>query len=859
MALLRILATRTPVVSVSARRASSSAAIVKYKKFGDLSVHPSLVTFVERDVLPGTSIGPARFWAGMDAIVRGLSPKNAALLARRDALQSEIDAWHARNPAPFEAAEYTKFLHAIGYLTPDATGSFELRTSAVDDEIATLAGPQLVCPADNARFLLNAANARWGSLFDALYGTNAVPGMPEATKARYCAARGAAVHAEVHDLLDELFPLSECAWAEVTGLLASRAGELCATRGATGDYARGREGAAGLRDPAQFVAHSSSEDGTELSLLLTHNGLHVELVVRPGDTSRHPAGLVDVRIESALSTIVDLEDSACTVDAEDKVAAYANWLGLMRRSLSAPLLKDGMLTERRLAPPRTWGSAAAGGREGGSAAADGGVTLPGQALLLCRNVGMHMMTDAVLACGRPVPEHFVDALVTAACAVHDTQLSREALIQQRRGGDAARRAPRAVNSAAGSIYVVKPKMHGPDECAHAVQLFGLVEKVLNLPEETIKLGLMDEERRTSLNLAACMREMQGRLFFVNTGFLDRTADEIHTSMAAGAVLPKKRIKEATWFGAYESGNVRAALLSGVVGRAQIGKGMWAEPDDMAAMLATKGAQLSAGASTAWVPSPTAATLHALHYLRSSVADIHTAALAKATDEQRAEAAAGAEGAKGAALRARLLTPPLLGGDALSAVEVQAELDNNAQGLLGYVARWVGSGVGCSKVPDLQGVQLMEDRATLRISSQHLANWLRHGVATETQVIETLRRVAVLVDEQNAADPDYRPMSPAYSSPEWRAALELVFSGCSAPNGYTEESLTRWRRARKEADAAALRDDVESSRLNLALLREAGERPPAAAEAVLAGEGPQALATYRQGHSMGGASYYSGGV
>jgi len=853
MALLRILASRTPVVSASARRAASSAAIVKYKKFGDLSVHPSLVTFVERDVLPGTSIGPARFWAGLDAIVRGLSPKNAALLARRDALQSEIDGWHARNPAPFDAAEYSKFLHAIGYLTPDATGTFELRTSAVDDEIATLAGPQLVCPADNARFLLNAANARWGSLFDALYGTNAVPGMPEATKARYCAARGAAVHAEAHDLLDDLFPLSDCPWAEVTGLVAS-GGELCATRGATGDYARGREGAAGLRDPSQFVAHSTSKDGAELSLLLRRNGLHVELVLRPGDTSRHPAGLVDVRLESALSTIVDLEDSACTVDAEDKVAAYANWLGLMNRSLSAPLLKEGVLTERRLAPPRTWASAASGGEEGG-VAAEGGVTLPGQALLLCRNVGMHMMTDAVLACGRPVPEHFVDALVTAACAVHDTQRSREALIQQRRGGDTARQAPRAVNSAVGSVYVVKPKMHGPDECAHAVQLFSLVEKVLGLPEETIKLGLMDEERRTSLNLAACMREMQGRLFFVNTGFLDRTADEIHTSMAAGAVLPKKRIKEATWFGAYESGNVRAALLSGVVGRAQIGKGMWAEPDDMAAMLATKGAQLTAGASTAWVPSPTAATLHALHYLRSSVAEIHSAALAEATEEQRAEAEAGTAGAAGAALRARLLTPPLLGGDALSAAEVQAELDNNAQGLLGYVARWVGSGVGCSKVPDLQGVQLMEDRATLRISSQHLANWLHHGLATEAQVIETLRRVAVLVDGQNAADPDYRPMSPAYSSPEWRAALELVFSGCTAPNGYTEESLTRWRRARKETDAAALRDDVEASRLNLALLREAGERPPA--EAVLAGE--QELATYRQGHSMGGASYYSGGV
>ena len=854
MTLLRVLASRTPVVSGGARRAASSAAMVNYKKFGDLSVHPSLVAFVEKDVLPGTSVGPARFWAGLDAIVRGLSPKNAALLARRDALQSEIDAWHAQHPAPFDAAQYAKFLHAIGYLTPDATGSFALRTSEVDDEIARLAGPQLVCPADNARFLLNAANARWGSLFDALYGTNAVPDMPAATKARYCAARGAAVHAEVHALLDDLFPLTDCNWAEVTGLVASGA-ELCATRGATGDYARGREGAAGLRDPAQFVGHSTSQNGAETSLLLTHNGLHVELVVRPGDTSRHPAGLVDVRLESALSTIVDLEDSACTVDAEDKVAAYSNWLGLMQRSLSAPVLKDGVLTERRLAPPRTWTSA--GGEKGG-------VSLPGQALLLCRNVGMHMTTDAVLACGRPVPEHFVDALVTAACALHDTQRTRDALISQRKGADGARPATRAANSAAGSIYVVKPKLHGPEECAHNVQLFGLVEKVLGLPAETIKLGLMDEERRTSLNLAACMREMQGRLFFVNTGFLDRTADEIHTSMDAGPVLPKKRIKEAPWFGAYESGNVRTALLSGVVGRAQIGKGMWAEPDDMASMLATKGSQLAAGASTAWVPSPTAATLHALHYLRASVADVHRAALAKAADEQQAEAAAGAEGAAGAALRARLLTPPLLAaGEALSAEEVQAELDNNAQGLLGYVARWVGSGVGCSKVPDLHGVQLMEDRATLRISSQHIANWLRHGIATETQVVDTLRRVALLVDEQNAADPDYRPMSPEYSSPEWRAALELVFNGCNAPNGYTEESLTRWRRARKEVDAASLRADVEANRLNLALLREAGAEPGANPEGASPPqepiEGQQELDSYRQGHSMGGASYYSGGV
>jgi malate synthase len=836
--------------------------LAEYKQFGDLSVHPSLVAFVEKDVLPGTSIGPSRFWAGLDAIVRGLSPKNAALLARRDALQREIDAWHVKHPAPFDAQEYDAFLHSIGYLTPDAAGSFELRTSGVDDEIATLAGPQLVCPADNARFLLNAANARWGSLFDALYGTNAVPSLPGDRGGGYDHVRGSAVRAEAYNLLDEIFPLAGCAWAEVTGLEVAD-GVLRATST--------EDGAVELCEPAQFVGHATAADGAELSLLLKRHGLHVELLVRPGDASspHNRMGLADVRLESALSTIVDLEDSACTVDAEDKVAAYSNWLGLMKRSLSAPLLKAGTLTERTLAPPRSWSAAADVARGHAGAAAGAELSLQGQALLLCRNVGMHMLTDAVLAGGKPVPEHFVDALVTTACGIHDVQRARDRLIAQRRGGVGVRPSPQAANSAGGSIYVVKPKMHGPEECAHAVALFGLVEKVLHLPHETVKLGLMDEERRTSLNLAACMRQMDGRLFFVNTGFLDRTADEIHTSMAAGAVLPKQGIRQAAWLDAYERGNVRAALLSGVVGRGQIGKGMWAEPDNMAAMLTTKGAQLEAGASTAWVPSPTAASLHALHYLRASVADVHRASLAELAVEG---------GGAGAALRARLLAPPLMGGGTLSAAEVQLELDNNAQGLLGYVARWVGQGVGCSKVADLHGVQLMEDRATLRISSQHIANWMAHGVVTERQVVETLRRVAVLVDEQNADDAAYRPMAPAFTSPEWRAALELVFRGRAAPNGYTEESLTRWRRARKAADAAEqaaeyseLRDDVESCRLDQALLREAGAttgtygynrsllRTATQGAAPLAKQKQEELAAYRQGHSMGGASYYSGGV
>ena len=780
--------------------------------------------------------------------MRSLSPKNAALLARRDALQSQIDAWHVENPVP-QPAEYSKFLHDIGYLRADASGTFQLETSGLDAEVGSIAGPQLVCPADNARFLLNAANARWGSLFDAFYGTNAVPDMPGVRGGAYDAVRGEGVHAAVHDLLDELFPLSAKGWAQVTGLQVHE-GQLRASQGAD---------AVALRDPKQFVGHNSSEsESGELSLLLKKHGLHLELVVRPGDTSRHPAGLTDVRLESALSTICDLEDSACAVDADDKVVAYANWLGLMKRTLTAPLVKGGVLTERRLAPPRRW--AAAGG-------ADNDVLhLPGQALLLCRNVGMHMHTDAVMSFGRPVPEHFVDALVTATAALHDTQRHRDRMIAQRRDGNNAAR-PTACNSAEGSIYVVKPKMHGPEECALAVNLFATVEKVLGLPAATIKLGLMDEERRTSVNLAACMDELRERLFFVNTGFLDRTADEIHTSMAAGAVLPKAQIKAAPWYAAYESSNVRAALRAGVVGRAQIGKGMWAEPDDMAAMLASKGAQLEAGASTAWVPSPTAATLHALHYLRSSVASTHQSMLAKSEAEDA--------DAIGAALRAGLLTPPLMGPDVqLSAAEVQAELDNNAQGLLGYVSRWVGQGVGCSKVPDLVGTQLMEDRATLRISSQHLANWLKHSVVSEHQVVETLRRVAVLVDEQNAHDADYKPMAPGFCTPEWYAALDLVFKGCETANGYTEDTLSHWRRSRKELDLALqaaheakLREDIDAGELNQAMRealgREAevgqqqGAPPWVVDQAGVVSKDD--LEKYRRGHSMGGNSYYSGGI
>ena len=558
----------------------------------------------------------------------------------------------------------------------------------------------------------------------------------------------------------------------------------------------------GLAQPERLVGVGGDRDGGgRWSLLLKKNELHAELVFdasaaramasagvsSDGKASR--AGLVDLRLESCVSTICDFEDSACTVDVDDKVGAYANWLGLMKRTITAELpgAADGAAgATRRLNPPRVWACPATGGE----------VTLPGQSLLLARNVGMHMETDMVVTSdAQPVPEHFVDALVTVACALHDV-----------RGAGAAGAA--GANSRAGSVYIVKPKMHGPEEVALACELFSRVEDVLGLPRHTVKMGVMDEERRTSSNLAACIAAASERLVFVNTGFLDRTADEIHTAMLAGPARPKAATKASVWYAAYEAGNVDTSLTRGLVGRAQIGKGMWAEPDDMRTMLATKGAQLDAGASCAWVPSPIAGTLHALHYLRTSVAE---------TQARLGAAAAAASDDDALRRQADLLTPPVMSAaeaGALSAEEVQAELDNNAQGLLGYVVRWVGLGVGCSKVPDLSGKQLMEDRATLRISSQHIANWLHHGVVSEEQVVETLKRVAVVVDGQNAADPLYKPFAPSFDSPEWEASLELVFNGLNAPNGYTEPSLTKWRRERKAIDAEEARraaQDKESER------------------------------------------------
>jgi len=714
---------------------------------------------VDQKLLPGTRVESRDFWWGLDSIVKDLHGENATLLEKRDRLQRQVDEWHRAHPAPFSEAEYTAFLRDIGY-HEGAPPAFTIETQNVDAEIASVAAPQLVCPVDNARFVLNAANARWGSLLDALYATNALPGLPGQPSGGYDAERGAAVFVAAHRILDELFPLTVGTWDEVNSRRVVD-GTLLTGLSHHGHnvWAAEAHAEASLRERDSLLGFTVDASGS-LSVCLQRNGLRLEIVVdRAADGRGHKAGIVDLRLESALSTICDFEDSACTVDAEDKVAAYSNWLGLMNRSLSVPIRS----TERTLNPTRYL--------DGPS----GKVELPGQALLLARNVGMHMHTDMVTTTHGgarqpvPVPEHFVDAMVTAAAALHDV-----------RGG--------RVNSRAGSIYIVKPKMHGSEEAALAGTLMSRVEDVLGLPRNTIKIGVMDEERRTSLNLAHTMNAVRERLFFVNTGFLDRTADEIHTSMEGGPMLPKEAIKSAAWYSAYEAGNVAAAMQAGIIGRGQIGKGMWAEPDDMSAMLRLKGKQLESGATTAWVPSPVAATLHALHYLRQCVPRVQQAVIdahSTAHEEPR---------------RAALLTPPLLGSASLSAEDIQAELDNNAQGLLGYVVRWVGQGVGCSKVPNLQGTQLMEDRATLRISAQHLANWLHHGLVSEQQVMQTLWRVASIVDGQNTTDKSYVPMAPAFDTPEWHAAIDLVFHGRDAPNGYTEDTLAHWRRVRKAADA-----------------------------------------------------------
>ncbi len=725
-----------------------------YVAHGGIKIAKPLFDLVRDEIAPGTGVSADTVWTLLDSLVRTLGPRNRALLEKRDALQGKIDAWLVeRRGRPLEPKETAAFLRDIGYLVP-AGPAFQVATTKVDPEIGTLAGPQLVVPVDNARYALNAANARWGSLYDALYGTNVIPEDNGAEKGRgYNAIRGDRVIAKANEFLDGSVPLAAAKWADVTALDVVAGRLACRLRD-------GRE--TSLGNSAQFAGFRRA-GGALTNVLLRNRGLHIDLSIDPSHPigRQHPAGVKDVALESALTTIMDCEDSVAAVDADDKTAVYRNWCGIMRGTLTASFAKGGGTVDRRLNSDREY-----------LAPDNTPFTLPGRSLLLVRHVGAHMLTDAVTdAAGNPIYETFLDCVVTTLAALHDLQ------------GTSALR-----NSRTGSMYIVKPKQHGPEEVALSVELFATVERAFGLPATTLKIGIMDEERRTTVNLKECIRAAADRVIFINTGFLDRTGDEIHTHMEAGPMVPKPEIKSARWIAAYEDWNVRVGLEVGLPGHGQIGKGMWAMPDEMRAMVDTKRDHPNAGATTAWVPSPTAATLHALHYHQVDVAA-----------RQREIARSG--GATPELLEG-ILTPPLLTRQ-LTAAEIARELDNNAQGILGYVVRWVEQGIGCSKVPDINDVGLMEDRATLRISSQHIANWLHHRIVDRAQVRATLERMAKVVDRQNSGDRNYRNMAPDFdSSVAFNAALDLVFNGRKEPNGYTEHVLTRRRREFKAKRAGA---------------------------------------------------------